>query len=182
MKMAFCTRLWITAATTLTDTTLTRGKNVFTNKIDTAIAIMPAGRLYISVDKLPVIRQPKTVRSMTKTNASHHPKTSKVNRPKILLSPIFALGKNNGGKRFSIANVTKAIAVKTPKYAIFLAEKLFINLPHIRLVVRVANAIYRQSVRNANNNVASVSNRRKFCAVVMKRAGRFRHYGCFFFF
>lgn len=107
-----------------------RGNKTLTSKIDTAIATNPAGKLYIKVDRLPVTKQPNIVRNTTNINASNHPKTSKVKSPKMLLSPIFAPGKNRGGKRFSIANVTNAIAVNTPKYAIFFASNFLIFTPH----------------------------------------------------
>ncbi len=79
---------------------------------------MPAVKLFKRVDTLPAKKLAKTVRTMMTIKPSSGPNITSARREKMLESPIFAPGKNNGGNRFSTKNIIRLSAEKRDSTAI----------------------------------------------------------------
>ena len=122
--------LCTTAPTTLIATRLTLSSSNQYKKPVTATDVIPATKLYTQDDKLPTSKLPSVVRTATRIMPSSGDNNTTAKTEKMFDKPIFAPGKNNGGKSPSIKKVTDAMAVSIESNAMRFAENLFIcHLP-----------------------------------------------------
>ena len=121
--------LCTTAPTTLIATRLTLSFINQYNKPVTATDVTPATKLYTHDDKLPTSKLPSVVRTATRIMPSSGDNNTTAKTEKMFDKPIFAPGKNNGGKSPSIKKVTDAMAVSIESNAMRFAEKL--NICHL---------------------------------------------------
>ena len=117
----------------------------------------PAVKLYISVEMLPVNMLPNTVRITTSIIASTGPSTYTVSSEKMLLSPIFAPGKNSGGNKLSTMNIISPMAVSTASVATRRAVKYGVLIS--RFFILLCNNF--KTVGTAGNYPARARNCRK---------------------